>query len=185
MNTGFSQKGSKSLHTYTLLQQQIINFSISFKKSLTLSSFNIHSLLHKYHEISFILDLQLIDILVLNETWLDQNIDNNLFENSFYQMIRRDHTTSSGGGIIVYIKKSIQVKSIVIDEAFETISFVFQFQNKFQISVIACNRPESIYSEADFFNHLLNKLLQLEISSDDVFIIEDLNNAMLENVDIV
>ena len=79
----------------------------------TFSSFNIHSLLNKFHEISFILDLQLIDILVLNETWLDQNIDNNLFENSFYQMIRRDRTTSTGGGIIVYIKKSIQVNLLM------------------------------------------------------------------------
>jgi hypothetical protein len=154
MNTGLNQKGSKSFHSYTLLQQQIINFSISFKKSLTISSFNIQSLLNKFHEISFKLELQLIDILVLNETWLDQNIDNNLFENSFYQMIRRDRTISSGGGIIVYIKKSIQVKSIIIDEAFETISFVFQLQNKFQISVISCYRPESLifeYYEKFFF----------------------------------
>jgi hypothetical protein len=82
MNTGFNQKGSKSFHTYTLLQQQIINFYISFKKSLTISSFSIHFLLNKFYEISFKLDLQLKDILVLNETWPDQNIDNNLFETS-------------------------------------------------------------------------------------------------------
>jgi hypothetical protein len=161
MNTGFNcQKNSKvSLLSFAPLQQQIINFCISLKKSLTISSFNIHSLQHKFHEIVFLLDLQLIDILVINETWLDQSIDSNLFESSFYQMIRRDRSTSSGGGIIVYIKKSILVKSIIIDEFFETISFIFQLPNKFQISVIARYRPESkLYSELDFLNHLSSKL---------------------------
>jgi hypothetical protein len=99
-------------------------------------------------------------------------------------MIRRDRSTSSGGGIIVYIKKSILVKSIIIDEFFETISFIFQLTNKFQISVIACYRPESkFYSELDFFNHLLSKLKKLEKMSDDVFIVGDLNNNILVNSD--
>ena len=138
MNTGFNcQKNSKvSFSSFTPLQQQIINFNISFKKSSTISSFNIHSLKHKFHEIVFLLDLQFIDILVINETWLDQSIDSNLFDSSFYQMIRRDRSTSSGGGIIAYKRKSILVKSIIIDEFFETISFIFQLPNKFQISVI-------------------------------------------------
>ena len=79
----------------------------------------------KFHEIVFLLDLQLIDILVINQTLLDQTIDSNLFESSSYQLIRRDRTTGIGGGFMVYIKKSILVKSIIIDDVFEIISFIF------------------------------------------------------------
>ena len=185
MDTGFNcQQGSRSLLSFTPLQQKIINFCISIKKSLIVSSFNIHSIQHKFHEIVFLLDLQLIDILVINETWLDHNIDSNLFDSSFYQMIRRDRNTGAGGGIMVYVKKSIMVKSILVDDIFETISFIFQLPNKYQISVIACYRPESkLYSETDFFIHLTNKLLKLDKISDDFFIIGDFNNDMTTNVD--
>ena len=59
MDTGFNcQQGSRSLLSFTPLQQHIINFCISIKKSLIISSFNIHSFQHKFHEIVFLLDLQ-------------------------------------------------------------------------------------------------------------------------------
>jgi hypothetical protein len=67
MDTGFNfQQGSRLLLSFSLLQQKIINFCTSMKKSLIVSSFNIHSIQHKFHEIVFLLDLQLIDILVIN-----------------------------------------------------------------------------------------------------------------------
>jgi ABC-type phosphate transport system ATPase subunit len=97
-------------------------------------------------------------------------------------MIRRDRSTSSGGGIIVYIKKSILVKSIIIDEFFETISFIFQLPNKFYMSVFSCYRTEStLYCELNFFYHLSSKLIKLLKMSDDVVIVGDLNNVHLLN----
>jgi hypothetical protein len=107
---------------------------------------------------------------------------NNLFESSFNQMIRRDRSTSSGGGIIVYIKKSILVKSIIFDEFFETISFIFQLPNKFYMSVFSCYRTEStLYCELNFFitYKKIEKLIKLLKMSDDVVIVGDLNNVHL------
>ena len=85
---------------------------------------------------------------------------------------------------MVYIKKSVLVKSIIIDDVLETISFIFQLPNKFQIYVIACYRTESkLYSDAYFFTHLNSKLLKLDKICDDIFITGDLNNDMTSTVD--
>jgi hypothetical protein len=44
-------------------------------------------------------------------------------------MIRRDRNTGAGGVIMVYVKKSFLVKVILVDDIFETISFIFQLPN--------------------------------------------------------
>ena len=50
-------------------------------------------------------------------------------------MIRRDRPEKGGGGIMVFIKKTIVIKSILIDEKFEIISFIFSPNPKLDISL--------------------------------------------------
>ena len=43
---------------------------------------------------------QLLDILVINETKLDDKTDSALFESINYDLIRRDRLVNKGGGIL-------------------------------------------------------------------------------------
>jgi hypothetical protein len=52
----------------------------------------------------------LVDILLLNETKLDEFIPNKLFEHAFNDVERRDRG-SDGGGIMCFIKKAYSVRA--------------------------------------------------------------------------
>ena len=60
------------------------NFLKNNQNHLTISNLNINSLQHKFAHISFILDQQLVDILVINEKKLNKNNCSSQFENSNY-----------------------------------------------------------------------------------------------------
>ena len=83
-------------------------FCKKYSAHFIISLLNINSLKNKFSDISFLLNQQQVDILVINETKLNDLIDDSIFENVFYQMIRRDRPDSGGGGILVFIKKSIK-----------------------------------------------------------------------------
>ena len=131
-------------------------FCIKYHKQFIISLLNINSLQHKFADIVFLLDKQYVDILVINETKLNSQIDDSRFENTFYQMIRRDRPEKGSGGIMVFIKKTITTKIIQIDDTFEMISILFSPNPKLNVSLIACYRPPHKENE-DLFLEALDK----------------------------
>jgi exonuclease III len=70
-----------------------------------------------------------LDVLVLQETKIDDVIPNNLLRFTNYDMIRRDRT-KSGGGILVYFRSIYVVSKLISDQIYETISFNLQASGK-------------------------------------------------------
>ena len=98
-------------------------------------------------------------------------------------MIRRDRPEKGGGGIMVFIKKTIVIKSILIDEKFEIISFIFSPNPKLDISLIACYRPPHIENEDPFLHALDKKVIEMSTDSTETVIIGDLNFNQLDKAD--
>ena len=104
LNTGFiSYKNQPILQptTTTGFQSSVRNFLKSHTDKLPVVLLNINSLVNKFHDILPMLNDNSLDILVLNETKLNDQDDSSFFEHQFYDMLRRDRQLKGGGGIIV------------------------------------------------------------------------------------
>ena len=80
----------------------ILNFYMQCKNNCKIGLMNINSLRHKFYPIMQMLQNQYFDILMLQETKLDDSFPNAQFNIDGYVMHRLDHKSKSGG-IIVYV----------------------------------------------------------------------------------
>ena len=71
-------------------QSTVLNCCKSFTWSLAFALFNINNIHQKFHEISFILDKQLADGLVIDESKINDSISSKIFECPYYNLYRRD-----------------------------------------------------------------------------------------------
>ena len=78
-------------------------------KHCVIGSFNINSLGNKFSEVMEW--IQAFDILTIQETKLDKSFPDSQFAIDGYNMFRRDRK-KGGGGIMVYIRKSIPSRRI-------------------------------------------------------------------------
>jgi hypothetical protein len=134
---------------------------------------------NKLFDLTFLLNKQLVDILVINETKADQYDDDSLFSfNNNYVMLRRDRLTDGGGGIIVYVHSKLNLSCINNDNKFEIISFKIKISNDCQIGVVASYRPPNTNRD-DFLKRLEKKLPQFDNLANTI-IIGDLNFDMFD-----
>jgi len=84
------------------------------------------------------------DVIVINETWLDENATNIEFPG--YTSIRNDRLKKHGGGVAIFIKEEAEIK-IVSDEIAETLLIKILFdRNKF-LYIMTSYFPNSGNSE--------------------------------------
>ena len=159
-------------------QKNIQTFVSQQSTKLRIATYNINGLNNKFSEIEFLLEQQMVEILVINETKINKSHDDKLFENPHYHFYRRDREENQGGGIAVYIRKTLKVKSLIIHKDIEMISFTVKLLNNRNISVLAIYRPEAITSEI-FFPIIEKRISELHKSSDDIMIVGDINFDML------
>ena len=80
--------------------------ALSNTKGITLASLNICSLTRKHDEVKILLDNSKIDLLALNESFLNKSITDSQINIEGYRLWRHDRTLNSGkshgGGIVVY-----------------------------------------------------------------------------------
>lgn len=164
------------------INKKIGNFESSIRSYTTqnnnikIALLNINSLLNKYHSLSFMLDQQLVDVLVINETKLNSLIDDSNFISPFYHMYRRDRDSNScGGGVLVYIKKSLRHNLVLVEDEAEMIIFRLELRPNYKVNLIACYRPPHSDNEDRFFAVLDKHLLESEETTKDTIIIGDLN----------
>ena len=93
-------------------------------KNLSIATLNINSIVSKFNDLLFLLNDQLVDVLSINESKLTSSDDLSTFEHPNYDLLRRDRQINGGGGVLVYVKKNLNVTQVLIDENSETIGFV-------------------------------------------------------------
>ena len=76
-------------------------------KGLKIGHLNIRSLPNKIAEVRIIMNEHHFDILAISETWLSDDIPSETVHISGYHLYRND-CRSHGGGVLLYIKDTIQ-----------------------------------------------------------------------------
>ena len=89
---------------------------------LKIAQFNCHSLINKFHQIFELINSEKIDVLSLNETFLNsKHTQFNLINN--HHIIRCDRGKSKGDGVAIVIKENIKYK-IIKKESNENFEFI-------------------------------------------------------------
>ena len=73
-------------------------------------------------EFRLVISMQDIDVACLTETWLSEDIEDEIVNIHGYNIVRCDRTFRRGGGTAIYIRDHIQFNSINIKKFCLTIS---------------------------------------------------------------
>lgn len=108
-------------------------------------------------------------IFVLNETKLDYYDDESLFTHDKYICNRRDSGTNRGGGVLIYIKKSINISNVSLCRNHQLSLHIRQL-HLWSHRLLSPPHPNN---EKDFFDALV--LSSFNDECEDIFIVSDLN----------
>jgi exonuclease III len=154
----------------------IIN-SIKKDNKFSILHLNVNSLSSKKTDIFKILDQQIVDIFMLNETKLDSLIHpNSSINHKSYVMLRNDRD-SHGGGNIVYIKREYNISKSILLNDFEAIYFQIKHETNFY-NFLSCYRSPS-FNETDFLHKLEDFIFSINLN-EPLFLIGDLNFDLLD-----
>lgn len=103
---------------------------------------NIRSVVSKTEQLEHLLTDSNLDYLCLTETWLTPTTPLALFKVPGYNMYRRDRSKGKGGGVLIYVKESIQSKQIDIDDnILECVGVTITLSTEMSFVVFAVYRP--------------------------------------------
>ena len=184
MDTAFTGVATQAVtQQQNVFEKQSTCFLTKHSRNLKISALNINSIQNKIGDILFLLNQQLIDILVIGESKLDETKDESLYQHPSYELYRRDRVGKGGGGLMVYVKKNLQSSRVTFDNNSEIISLVIK-ADKSKIGIIACYRPPYTHNETDFFSSLDEQIKNLDSESPvETLILGDLNFDMQDKMD--
>jgi exonuclease III len=121
---------------------------------------------------------QLVDVLVINETKLNEKHDDSTFDHPCFENYRLDRQNSGGGAVLVYVKKNLNPSRVTFDDHSEMISFIITIEKQL-IGILACYRPLYTANETNFFSSLNKQLNNFEdLKTSEILIVGDLNFNM-------
>ncbi len=114
LDNAFASANSKhpSSPSMKFFESDVSNYLLKYNNNLSVGVLNINTIINKFHDITFILSKQLLDIFIINESKLNKDIDDSLFTMNNYDIIRRDRLTDGGGGVVALaLKVSCKTKT--------------------------------------------------------------------------
>ena len=169
---------AETAHNFTDWSTQLVNLVDNNK--LSIAQLNINSYVQKAEEVIKILNFNVLDILMLSETKINENISDEAVKHPFYSVVRR-HRTRNGGGLLIYYKLNIKLSKIEIDARYELISFKLSLKQNSYCSFLMGYRPPND-AQDDFLDNLEMKILSYNLDTDKLFILGDLNYNLLSKV---
>lgn len=103
--TGINTKAVS--HERNSFEKTATTFLSKHWSNLKIAALNINSIEQKFVDILFVLNQQLVDVLVIGESKLNERLDESLFQHPSYETLRRDRVISGGGGVLIFIKKNL------------------------------------------------------------------------------
>ena len=158
---------------------------ISKHKGFKLATINVRSLLNKIDQLRIILHNQPIDILSVNETFLDCTIPTSQLMINGYVFERYDRGSRHGGGVGFYIRNTVKYElhkhEIVLKLGIEALFIKVKLPNRKPMIVGTMYRPPS--ANVQYFDNIVDVLEHI-ITDIECVIMGDLNyNYILdENV---
>ena len=158
--------------------EETVRNELKFPKRFLCAYLNINSLRYKFESIKDLLNRNILDILFLSETKIDDSFTDALFSVDNYHLWRADRT-DRGGGAAAYLrtdiagdrKKDYECKHI------ESISVEVNLQNS-KILICGAYKPPSITDDM-FENDCSLTLDKISSKYDNYILLGDLNFDML------
>ena len=163
---------------------------IVMKSALVPEKFSICSLnsqsicarrLSKLDELRQIVSLTNVDIICVNETWLNNKTEDNVVALQGYNLIRHDRLGRLGGGLIIYIKKCLKFR--IVDKSAHTMNSAYTEFISIECVVNDCKILLTAFynpPDADCCNVLEEILSKYGAIYNDIFFLGDFNTNLLD-----
>jgi exonuclease III len=132
---------------------------------------NVNSVREKMSNIDRILALEMFDIVMLNESKLDDSVPLCFYINENYRIIRRDRG-KAGGGLLLFVKKKYSISFIHSSLEHEFIYFELKIKSALFAFVSAYKSPSLL--DSDFLDELQDYLFTRNMNL-PLFVVRDLN----------
>lgn len=162
----------------------VLKSAITSQK-LSVCSINIQSIcarkMSKFEELKQIATVSNIDVICVVESWLNDKVDDNLIHIDDYNLVRHDRVGKLGGGILIYVKKSIKFKVIDISHnipGVDNTEFIFAELNLRDCKVLLgafYNPPPRSCAEL-----IYEKLSEIGISYNEIIMLGDFNTNLMD-----
>jgi hypothetical protein len=152
----------------------------SYPKNFMAAHLNINSLRYKFDEIKEVLTDNIVDLLIISETKLDESFNDNLFSVDGYKVQRRDRN-QYGGGLLTFIRSDFPSsrKQSLESEKIETLCHeVYISDRKWLIA--GAYKPPSM-SNNEFTEHFSRFADRSLIHYEHMLLFGDLNFDMLNS----
>ncbi|CAG2210856.1 unnamed protein product [Mytilus edulis] len=139
---------------------------------------NINSLRYKFDEVKDLLTDNIVDLLMIAESKLDNTFQDNLFQVEGYKLQRRDRN-QYGGGLLTLIKSDFPSsrKQCFESDILENICYEI-YINDAKWLIMGAYKPPSMKND-DFIENFTKSLDKCFVSYDNIIIFGDLNFDML------
>ncbi len=153
---------------------RIIWYSKAKPKGILGGHLNIRSLRPKSEQINHLLSESNLDFICLSETWLHKNSPSAADKILGYVEFRRDRAEVKGGGVLVYVRETIQCREIEWQglNDLECIGLNMILAPQISFTLIVIYRPPS--SNISFLDKFKEILCQCDFKK-EVIIMGDLN----------
>ena len=99
------------------MNSNLVDQQRGHNRFLNVIYFNARSLPSHIDNIRFLVYKSEIDIMLVTETWLQDNMPINMFEISGYNIFRCDRTYKTHGGVAIYIRDGLSVSQLNVNLA--------------------------------------------------------------------
>ena len=162
------------------LQSEVLDNKVT-GRGLVIALLNINSLLAHIDELRIFMSGSKIDILAINETKLDSDINDNEIELSGFEIVRNDRSTNgrSGGGVCIYLRNNLnyQIRSDLYDDQLECLTVEITQPRSKSFLVSTWYRPPS--SPANTFHAFENLIDKIDAEAKELYLLGDLNVDIL------
>ena len=162
----------------TLLFQDLRQARRLHPKNFIAAYININSLRYKFDEVKKLLTDNIVDLLMIAESKLDNTLQDNLFQVDDYNLKRRDRD-QHGGGLFILIKSDFLSgrKQCLESNKLEDICHEL-YVNDQKWLIMGAYKPPSMKNN-DFLEYLTKSLDKCFVSYENIIIFGDLNFDML------
>ena len=149
------------------------------KSKLKIACLNVRSLYNKVDQLHVLVDNHQFDIVCVNETWLDDSIDNAEISIPSYSIVRKDRNRN-GGGVCFYVKDTIQYRfeNDQFGNAIESLWLSVK-QKHYYLVIGTIYRPPN--SNSEYHSNILNEIQRAKDFSEHVLVLGDLSYDCCKN----
>ena len=141
-------------------------------RNLKMGCLNIRSLCSKIDELQLFVLSHDFDVFSVNETWLNESVNDSEIAITGYNLIRKDRNRN-GGGVCFYVKQSIDFKERNdIGNGIESLWFSVKHKNKLVMFGTIYRPPNST---TDYYDNMFNEIQRAKGICDHLIIMGDFN----------